>query len=144
MLTLDLSGFSFHHIGIAVHDIEATAKFYEATGWERTVETSYDPCQNVRACFYSKIGFPTVELIEAVDEASPMTKILNKTGVSPYHLCYGVDNIEESIKKLKSLRFMPTGRPVPSTGMIGRRVCFLYNRDYGLIELVENNPSNNE
>lgn len=138
MMPLDLPGFSFHHIGVAVHDIEATAQFYDLTGWTRIIETSYDPCQNVRACFYSKDGFPTVELIEAVDETSPMTKILDKTGVGPYHFCYGVDNMEDSIKKLKSLRFMPTSRPVPSTGIPGRRVCFLYNRNFGLIELVEN------
>lgn len=138
MMPLDLPGFSFHHIGVAVNDIETTAQFYDLTGWVRIIETSYDTCQNVRACFYSKDGFPTVELIEAVDETSPMTKILAKTGVGPYHFCYGVDNMEDSIKKLKSLRFMPTSRPVPSTGMPGRRVCFLYNRNYGLIELVEN------
>lgn len=131
-------GFSFHHVGVAVFSIEESSRFYELMGFTRSVETAYDPCQNVKACFYSKEGFPTIELIEGVDEKSPMNNILSKTGVSPYHFCYGVDNMDEAIIQLKGLRFMPTGRPVPSTGMPGRKVCFLFNRNYGLIELVEN------
>lgn len=135
---LNIPGLSFHHIGIAVRNIEETAQFYERTGWTRVVETAFDPCQNVRACFYGREGFPLMELIEAVDEKSPMVKILEKSGVGPYHCCYGVDDIESSVKELKKLKFMQTGRSVPSTGMPGRRVCFLYNKDFGLIELVEN------
>lgn len=136
--SLNIPGFSLHHIGVAVFDIEATSSFYEATGWERVVKTTFDPCQNVKACFYSKTGFPTIELIEAVDEKSPIIKILSKTGVGPYHFCYGVDNMENAIVELKKMKFMLTGRPVPSTGMPGRKVCFLFNKNYGLIELVEN------
>lgn len=135
---LDIEGFRFHHIGVAVNDIEITSKFYEATGWQRTIETAYDPEQNVRACFYTQKGFPKIELIEGVDDNSPTNKILAKSGVSPYHICYGVDDISDAIRQLKMLRFMPTGRPVPSVGMPGCKVCFLYNREYGLIELVEN------
>lgn len=134
---LDIKGFSFHHIGLAVFKIEDTAKFYEATGWQRIVETAFDPCQNVRACFYAKQGFPTTELIEAVDEKSPIRKILSKSGVGPYHYCFAVDNLQEAISQLRSLKFIPTGKPVPSVGMPGRKVCFLYNMNYGLIELVE-------
>ncbi len=135
----NIKGFSFHHIGMAVFNIEETAKFYESTGWQRVVETKYDPCQNVRACFYGNPGFPTIELIETVDENSPINKLLAKSGVGPYHLCYGVDDMESAIKTLRTeMRFMLTSRPVPSTGMPGRKVCFLYSRNYGLIELVEN------
>lgn len=140
----NLSGFSFHHIGIACFSIEETAKFYEATGWSRVRDITLDPCQNVNVCFYAKPGFPLTELIECTDENSPVNGILSKSGVSPYHCCYGVDDIEEAIATLKKkLRFMPTGAPVPSTGMPGRKVCFLYNRNFGLIEIVENRKAEN-
>lgn len=135
---LNLPGFLFHHIGIAVRDINKTAAFYERTGWQRVVEIFEDPCQNIRGCFYSRDGFPLIELIEAVDEKSPMVKILERSGVGPYHCCYGVDDIEGAVTELKKLKFMQISSLVPSIGIHGRRVCFIYGKDFGLIELVEN------
>lgn len=135
---LNLPGFTFHHVGIAVRNINKTAAFYESTGWKRVVDTFVDKCQNIKACFYSQEGFPLMELIEAVDEYSPMVKILEKSGVGPYHCCYGVDDIEKSVNELKKIKFMQISRLAPSAGMPGRRVCFIYGKDFGLIELVEN------
>ncbi len=40
----------YHHIGIAVFNIEETAPFYIMQGYSKS-QTVYDPIQNVNICF---------------------------------------------------------------------------------------------
>lgn len=131
-----LPDFIFHHIGIAVNDIEETAFFYLAAGYEKT-ETVYDPAQNVHICFLKKEGMPMLELLAPHDETSPVFNTLQKNGVTPYHCCYEVNDIEEAIAKLRKMHYVATSKPVPAVAIEDRRVCFLYNKRVGLIELVE-------
>lgn len=131
-----LSEFKFHHVGIAVNDIDETASLYMAAGYEKT-ETVFDPIQNVHICFLSKKGMPTLELLASNDETSPIYKTLQKNGVTPYHCCYEVDDIEDAVSRLRKMRYVATSKPVPAVAIEGRRVCFLFHKKIGLIELVE-------
>lgn len=131
-----LPDFRFHHIGIAVFDIEATAKYYVEAGYEKT-ETIVDPIQNVRICFLSKREMPMLELLAPVDDKSPVVRILEKVGVTPYHSCYSVQDIEDAIVRLKKKHFVLLGRPVQACAMDNKKVCFLFNKEVGLIELLE-------
>jgi len=131
-----LSDFEFHHIGIATSNIEKTAKYYTDAGYLKT-ETVLDILQNVYICFLSKKNAPLLELVAPVDDTSPVSKILNKSGISPYHFCYEVLDIEEAIKRLRKLKFIPLSVPVEANAMNCNRICFLYNKDVGLIEIVE-------
>ena len=88
-----LTSFQFHHIGVAVKDIDKTAQVYEKGGYSRSVIT-FDPIQNVNICWLTKDGMPVVELLEPVDNNSPVCKILDKNGVTPYHTCYIVDHLD--------------------------------------------------
>lgn len=126
----------FHHIGIAVKDIDATATVYEDGGY-RMSDIIFDPIQNVDICWLTKDGEPIVELLAPVDENSPVNKTLEKNGVTPYHCCYVVDNIEEAVAELKKQRYVLTSKPAEAVAFCGSRVCFLYNKNVGLIELVE-------
>jgi len=126
----------FHHIGIACRDIEFTKAFYLNQGYKAS-ETVEDPIQNVFICFLSKDGEPLLELLAPVDEKSPINRTLSASGVTPYHICYQVKSIEDSIKSLKTQRFVRVSRPAPACALDNKRVCFLYNKDVGLIELVE-------
>lgn len=126
----------FHHIGIAVKDIDATAAVYEDGGY-RMSDIIFDPIQNVDICWLIKEGEPIVELLAPVDENSPVNKTLEKNGVTPYHCCYVVDNIEEAVAELKKQRYILTSKPAEAVAFCGSRVCFLYNKNVGLIELVE-------
>jgi len=131
-----LAEFRFHHIGIAVKNISETAALYINAGYENT-ETVFDPVQNVHICFLSKSGMPTLELLAPNDEKSPVYTTLQKNGVTPYHFCYEVDDIEETVCKLRKMRYVVISKPIPAVAMGGRRVCFLFNKKIGLIELVE-------
>lgn len=80
---------------------------------------------------------PRIELIEPVDEKSPVYKILQKSGVTPYHICYEVENIQREIDRLKKEKFLPISKPVRAIAMNNKLICFLFNKNIGLIELVE-------
>ena len=131
-----LPDFRYHHIGIAVNDIDVTAAVYTAAGYIMT-ETVFDPLQNVHICFLKKKGMPMLELLAPEDETSPVFKILQKNGVTPYHFCYEVDDLDGAIKRLRKMRYVVVSKPLPAVAIDGRRVCFLFNRVVGLIEIVE-------
>lgn len=130
-----LENFRFHHIGYAVEKIEDTANYYINAGFSQSIAV-IDNIQNVRIAFLKKEGFPFIELVEAVDELSPVIQTLKRSGVSPYHICYEVDDIEDAIKRLKRMRFIPLFKPVNAVALDNRRICYLYNKDVGLIELL--------
>ena len=88
-----LSKFKFHHIGVATHSIAQTSKYYVDIDF-RISEIIFDPIQNVNICFIHKEGFPSIELIEPISDLSPVAKIIQKVGVSPYHFCYEVDDVD--------------------------------------------------
>lgn len=128
---------SFHHIGIACHDIGRTLKFYEAMGYTASSVVD-DEVQHVKVCFLDKQDAPRIELLEPLDEQSPVARTLSTSGVTPYHLCYQVTDIEETVGLLRNERFLLLNGPVPAVAMGDLRVAFLYRKDVGLIELVEN------
>ncbi len=81
--------------------------------------------------------YPLLELVEPVSEKSPVRNILNKAGVSAYHFCYEVENLNDSIAELRKKKFMLLVKPVEAVAFDGRKICFLYHKDAGLIELLE-------
>ncbi len=134
-LSLNLT---FHHIGIACFNIEETASFYTDQDYTLS-ETVFDPVQNVYIAFLNsqKQNMPCIELISPYNETSPVCKNLQKNGVSPYHICYVTENLEESITELKKQKFIMVSKPSPAVAFCGNRVCFLFSKSTGLIELVE-------
>ena len=135
-----MKSFSFisgiNHIGVVTRDYKATAAFYEAIGYHETVG-GYDQYQNVYGYFYEADNLPTIELLAPYNDKSPINGIIEKNGVTPYHLCYDINStIEEAVKELKSERFMVISRPSYSENLKGR-VCFLFHKEVGIIELFE-------
>lgn len=126
----------FHHFGIACREIQKTAEAYISLGYSKG-ETILDPLQNVNICFLTHAKMPLVELLSPVDENSPIVQILEKNGVTPYHTCYAVDDLDKAIKSLKRMRYVVVSKPKSACAIDGRSVAFLYNADMGLIELVE-------
>lgn len=135
-----LESFKFHHIGVAVKDIKSTAAIYVSGGYACS-ETIFDPIQNVNICWLTKEGMPIVELLEPVNDDSPVNKTLEKNGVTPYHTCYIVENIENAITQLRLMKYVVVSKPEQAIAISNCKVCFLYNKNVGLIELVET-PAN--
>jgi methylmalonyl-CoA/ethylmalonyl-CoA epimerase len=131
-----LTNAKFHHVGVAAESIEKTAKLFTEAGYKMT-NVIFDPMQNVNISFLEKPDSPLLELVEPVDEKSPVRNILNKVGVSAYHFCYEAENLDDSIAELRKKKFMLLVKPVEAVAFDGRKICFLYHKDAGLIELLE-------
>lgn len=131
-----LDSMKFHHIGVAVREINATAAMYVAGGYNQS-ETIFDPNQNVNICWLTKEGMPLVELLEPVDDNSPVSGILERNGVTPYHICYVVDDIDKAVNDLRKMKYIVVCKPVSAVAIRGCKVSFLFNKNVGLIELVE-------
>lgn len=130
---------TFHHIGIACRDIAKTQAFYLGQGYTASPVVE-DPLQHVRISFLEKEGAPRIELLEPLDDQSPVARTLVTSGVSPYHMCYEVQDIEAAVNHLRGQRFLLVNGPVPACAMDDRRIAFLFQKNTGLIELVEAQP----
>lgn len=126
---------SIDHIGYAVKDINDTAKLYTDAGWTLS-PVFIEKVQNTKIAFLTKHGFTTIELVSPLEGASPIDNFLNTGGIQPYHICYVVDNVMDAVEDLHKENFMPLFWPIESTAMDNRIICYLYNKDVGLIEIV--------
>ena len=131
-----LNEFIFHHIGIAVKDIQRSREVYEQGGYLCS-EIIFDPIQNVNICWLTKEKMPTIELLAPVDDQSPVCKILIKNGVIPYHICYIVEDINKAIEELRKQKYVLVSRPTEAVAIHNNKVAFLHHKHFGLIELVE-------
>lgn len=127
---------AFHHIGIACRDITKSSQFYTLMGYEASPVTE-DPIQHVRVCFLEKDGAPRLELLEPLDEQSPVARTLATSGVTPYHICYEVADIAAAIEMLRGQRFLLVSGPVAACAMDNKQIAFMFQKNTGLIELVE-------
>jgi len=67
-----------------------------------------------------------------------VNRTLAAVGVSPYHICYTVADIELTVKELRrQQKFVLVAKPVPACALENKRVAFLYKKEVGLIELLE-------
>ncbi|TAN00554.1 MAG: lactoylglutathione lyase [Chitinophagaceae bacterium] len=128
-----------HHYGFATSDILASANIYETLGYIRKSEVITDTIQQVRLLFLQKDEEPMIELVEPLQEKSPVTKILQKNGPTLYHSCFEVPDMNAAISKLKGNQFIVIVKPVPATAFNNRLISFLYHKHLGLIELVQKN-----
>ena len=121
-----------HHVGIASKDIENSIKNYEKMH-EVIKKTAivFDKEQNACVAYLETKEGLNVEFI-----AGKQVENIIKRGISYYHLCYEVGNIEEQIEKFKKAGAIVVSAPKPSLLFEMRKVSFLYT-SYGLIEFLE-------
>ena len=127
---------NFHHIGVATDSIEKTAEYYLEVGYKMS-DIIFDHIQKVNITFLSKKSMPMIELLEPASDDSPVSNILMKSGVSPYHMCYQVKDIDLAISELKNKKYISLSKPIEAIALSMKRICFLFNKNVGLIELLE-------
>lgn len=124
------------HVGYAVNDIAATAVRYIKGGWQLS-EIYDEVSQNTQIAFLTKEGFPKIELVAPNSNGkNPISNVLKHSGVTPYHLCYEVEDIYSVMESLYDDGFIPLFTPTKSIAMQGRLICYLRNLEVGTIELV--------
>lgn len=128
----------FHHIGVATYDLQRAIKLYSDLGYNLQKEQVYtDPIQKVKIAFMELDGHPLIELVAPNGVNSPVDSILKKKGATPYHTCYEVSDLLQTVNDNKKLGFTLITKLTPAIAFNNRSICFMYNKDIGMIELLE-------
>ncbi len=130
---------NLNHVAIAVPNLEAARDMYRDQFGAEVSEIVAIPEQGVTTVFVS-LGNTKVELISPIGEKSPIAKFLERNpdgGI--HHICYEVNDIEESRDHLKADGARILGDGEPRIGVHGNRILFLHPKDFQgtLIELEE-------
>jgi len=130
---------SINHIAIAVPDIRAAmAQWRERVGAEIS-EVQTLPEHGVHVAFI-KAENGKVELLEPIDEKSPIAKFLEKNADGGmHHICFDVEDLIASRDKLIAAGGRVLGSDEPRIGAHGKPVIFIHPKDLSgtLIELQQ-------
>lgn len=112
------------HIGIAVRSIDEARVFYEKVlglGCERIEQVE---SQQVRVAFFT-VGETRIELLEPLNDESPIARFLARNGEGVHHLAYQTDDIEKQLARAKEAGLtLINESPVEGAG--GKKVAFVH------------------
>ena len=125
------------HIGIATGGIAEVANFYREALGLNIEEIEEVAEQKVRVAMLP-IGESRIELLEPTTDDSPISKFLAKRGPGIHHVAIQVENIRESLRKMKEEGARLIDEE-PRKGAGGCLVAFVHPSSTGgvLVELVE-------
>ena len=110
---LNSLGAKLHHIGMAVKKIKPPVV--------------YDKRQEVWISFVDIQGIK-IELVKFKRE---------KRYLGVYHLCLEVKDLDKAIRDARKFGFYCIKHPIPAKALDNRMIAWIYNTEYGLIELLE-------
>lgn len=126
-----------NHVAILLPELaEGTSFWVDALGLQ--VEKIEEiPEQQVKIALLS-VGDSHIELLEPTDDSSGVASYLQKRGPGLHHICLEVDDIEETMARLKEAN-IPLIDEKPKTGKDGKRLAFIHPKGTGgvLVELYE-------
>ena len=128
-----------NHVAIAVNNLEAAIGTYRDVLGASVSAPLPQPEHGVTVVFI-ELPNTKIELLEALGEASPIAKFLERNpdgGI--HHICYEVDNVIAARDKLKSVGARVLGDGTPRIGAHGKPVIFLHPKDFNgtLVELEQ-------
>jgi methylmalonyl-CoA/ethylmalonyl-CoA epimerase len=126
-----------NHLGIATKELSEALKFWENALGLENIHTETVEEQKVRVAMLP-IGESRVELLEPTAEDSPISKFIEKRGGGIHHIAVEVENIEETLAKLKE-KGMRLIDEKPKIGAEGCLVAFVHPSSTNgvLLELVQ-------
>lgn len=131
-----IQDFTFHHTGIIVRSINEVSESYKSLfGDDCLSEIIYISSQKVNVCFVNLNNGSFLELVEANEEDSTISRLVKK-GTSYYHTAYLTYDIEKAVDYLTSKNYRAL-QFFSSEAFNGKRCIFLFSPDALLIELIE-------
>ncbi|WP_215226363.1 methylmalonyl-CoA epimerase [Echinicola shivajiensis] len=129
------------HLGIAVKDLKKSNELFEKLlGKEAYKEESVES-EGVITSFF-KVGDTKIELLQANEQESAISKFIEKRAEGIHHVAFAVDDIYAEIKRLKAEGFEVLNEE-PKRGADHKLVVFLHPRSTNgvLVELCQDvNP----
>jgi methylmalonyl-CoA/ethylmalonyl-CoA epimerase len=125
------------HLGIAVKDLSTSIPLFEQLLNTPCYKTEEVASEGVKTAFF-QTGDNKIELLEASNENSPISKFIAKKGEGIHHIAFEVENIEAEMKRLAALGFELLSE-TPKDGADNKRIVFLHPKTTGgvLVELCE-------
>lgn len=125
------------HLGIAVKNIEESAKIYETLLGSACYKIEEVASEGVKTAFY-QVGDSKIELLEATREDSPIAKFIEKKGPGIHHIAFDVTDIYAEIERLKGEGFILINEE-PKAGADNKIIAFLHPKstDGILVELCQ-------
>jgi len=134
---------NLYHVAIAVRDLSAVEEVYKTVLGLRVEHREVVEDQGVKtSMLVPEDGGTAIELLEPMDENSPISKFLDKRGEGIHHICFKVDDIEAVLERLKKqgVRLIDES---PRPGAYNSRVAFIHPKAMNgvLVELAEVNKT---
>lgn len=112
-----------HHVGIAVHDLDESLKFYRDTLNLHVHAQEEVEDQGVRAALLT-IGQSEIELLEPLSADSPIGKFLDRKGEGLHHICFETPDVDAELEAIKRKDVVVIDQK-PRKGLAGM-ICFLH------------------
>jgi methylmalonyl-CoA epimerase len=112
-----------HHIGIAVHSLEDSLKFYRDTLGLHVHAQDTVQDQGVTAALLT-IGESEIELLQPLSPDSPVGKYLERKGEGLHHICFETPDVDAELEEIKG-KGVPVVDEKPRKGLAGM-ICFLH------------------
>src|SRR5690606_6446381 len=94
------------HIAVAVVDLEASVKVYEALGLKFEDKREVVKDQAVTTAFAAIDERAHIELLEPWGEDGPIHQSIKKRGPGLHHLCFRVRDVKTKASELKAAGFV--------------------------------------
>ncbi|WP_317450898.1 methylmalonyl-CoA epimerase [Alkalibacillus aidingensis] len=112
------------HIGIAVSNLEQTIPFYRDQLGLNYQGKELVESEHVKVAFF-KIGESAIELLEPLNEQSPIAKFIDRKGEGIHHIALDVDDVKSRLEHLKE-NGIPLIHEEPKEGAHGSEIAFLH------------------
>ena len=127
-----------HHVGIVVRDIQRAAEdLVMRFGYRPESSVIHDPLQTAFVQFFRLRNDHTLLELVAPDGASSKLAAAAKRRGGLHHLCFAVDDIDGTCKRLNAEGLLLIQGPVLAVAFPGRRIAWLLDRNHVLTELLE-------
>jgi methylmalonyl-CoA/ethylmalonyl-CoA epimerase len=113
-----------HHLGVAVEDLEEALATYERLFGAEVEHRATVDVQGVRAASL-RIGAGRVELLEPLDEDTPVGRFIAKRGPGMHHVAYEVADVRATLAELADAG-ADLIDDVPREGLFGLEVAFVH------------------
>lgn len=125
------------HIGIAVNSVNLAGSIYQKLLNTSVYKTETVESEGVLTAFL-QTGPNKIELLQALNDDSPIARFIAKKGEGIHHIAFEVDDIVAEMQRLKSEGFVLLNEE-PKRGADNKLVCFVHPKSANgvLIELCQ-------
>jgi methylmalonyl-CoA epimerase len=125
------------HLGLAVKDLDAAIRLYEQVFGLRVAHRWVAEADRMEAASF-RVGDMEIELMQPLDDDSPVGRFIARRGEGIHHIAYRVDDVADALDRAREAG-VATIDQEPRAGADGRtRIGFLHPRStFGVLTELE-------